>query len=572
MFASIFNAPHPPANWGAMPPDYQKAQLGYTLTELQALQNAGKLPNCGAGTLPNCGLVGKYDGTAAAKALKDGRPKPASLWDADVKNALAKTWPQYFVGAFPNVVELPAYTKGGTIVMGQAPGTHWYHAHKHGSTSLHIFNGLAGALIIEGEYDDKIRAFFQQQLPVGRPLVEQVMVFQQITPTQNLQMVGGDTAGTGGASRVRANQKLINGQFNPVIQMQPGEVQLWRLVNAMGGGNKGTLVVGGGTAPFLGTCKTLLDDLKAAGFGVVQVAADGVQFSWDNYKAQPFLSTAASSATVPYGLVLSAGNTADILVQAPATLPATNQLIARLKVPSDNGGQPNVQDQSLFQVRVAPATGKGAIKPMHFFVTLGDKDKKAYPPFPDYLADLTLPQPPPPTKSVAFQWGLPRPPATPTKQNGPRGATGIANLKPPPFFMIDGFQFGEKQKNDGPDATVDKCMKLGDTEDWLLTNTTGIPHPFHIHVNPFQVISITVPGTAPISYNPTQNQIWQDTVMVPPGGTVRIRHKFADFTGTYVLHCHILAHEDRGMMQMVRVVKPADYPNGCRINGLVQHH
>jgi hypothetical protein len=51
---------------------------------------------------------------------------------------------------------------------------------------------------------------------------------------------------------------------------------------------------------------------------------------------------------------------------------------------------------------------------------------------------------------------------------------------------------------------------------------------------------------------------------------VRIRQTFVDFTGTFVLHCHILAHEDRGMMQLVRVVPAGNYPNGCQ--GTVPAH
>jgi FtsP/CotA-like multicopper oxidase with cupredoxin domain len=54
-------------------------------------------------------------------------------------------------------------------------------------------------------------------------------------------------------------------------------------------------------------------------------------------------------------------------------------------------------------------------------------------------------------------------------------------------------------------------------------------------------------------------------------GRVRIRHQFVDFTCTYVLHCHILAHEDRGMMQLVRVVDADRYPGGCQAN-IPAHH
>jgi FtsP/CotA-like multicopper oxidase with cupredoxin domain len=112
-------------------------------------------------------------------------------------------------------------------------------------------------------------------------------------------------------------------------------------------------------------------------------------------------------------------------------------------------------------------------------------------------------------------------------------------------------------------------MPLAAVQDWLVTNTTGIAHPFHIHINPFQIVEIK-DGTGKV-YTPDANRIWQDVVAIPPGGSVQIRHRFADFTGTYVLHCHILAHEDRGMMQLVRVVKKDNFPAGCKLDHVAHH-
>jgi L-ascorbate oxidase len=82
-------------------------------------------------------------------------------------------------------------------------------------------------------------------------------------------------------------------------------------------------------------------------------------------------------------------------------------------------------------------------------------------------------------------------------------------------------------------------------------------------VNPFQVVEIFDPNaeTQPQLHAPYN---WRDTIAIPkatPDGTVpgrvRIRHRFVDFPGTFVLHCHILDHEDRGMMQEVVIIDPA---------------
>ena len=62
-----------------------------------------------------------------------------------------------------------------------------------------------------------------------------------------------------------------------------------------------------------------------------------------------------------------------------------------------------------------------------------------------------------------------------------------------------------------------------------------------------------------VSDKPGMEPYWADTIALPPGnaqnpGFVRFRSRFVDFRGQYVMHCHMLAHEDMGMMQMVEVV------------------
>jgi FtsP/CotA-like multicopper oxidase with cupredoxin domain len=105
-------------------------------------------------------------------------------------------------------------------------------------------------------------------------------------------------------------------------------------------------------------------------------------------------------------------------------------------------------------------------------------------------------------------------------------------------FFINGKEFDPNR--------VDAAPKLGTVEEWTLVNSTSEQHPFHIHVNDFLVVSIGgVPYDAPGL---------QDTVPLYPGKDVVIRQRFADFTGKFVFHCHILNHEDNGMMAVVEVV------------------
>jgi FtsP/CotA-like multicopper oxidase with cupredoxin domain len=181
-----------------------------------------------------------------------------------------------------------------------------------------------------------------------------------------------------------------------------------------------------------------------------------------------------------------------------------------------------------------------------------------WPEMPRFLLDLRRPgskDEPNPNSPVKFQWE--------PKRTGPGPDQDTGD---PPHFMINDKQFGQ----DGP--KVDQCMPKDGLQEWVLENwTTVIAHPFHIHINPFQVIRIEAPTISDKPYTPADNFLWQDVIAIPPAkiingkvvpGRVVIRQTYPDFTGTFVLHCHILAHEDRGMMQLVRIVPSSQYDKG----------
>ena len=124
-------------------------------------------------------LLKRYD----QEVLKDH--KDLWLWPVDAKQKAEHHWPQYYLGAFPYCFRIPQYLDAKwppsadphavhaagagsaeknkeddrPLVMGQAPGTHWYHAHKHGSTTIDVANGMTGAFIIEGKYDIDLNNF-----------------------------------------------------------------------------------------------------------------------------------------------------------------------------------------------------------------------------------------------------------------------------------------------------------------------------------------------------------------------------------------------------------------------------
>ena len=104
-------------------------------------------------------------------------------------------------------------------------------------------------------------------------------------------------------------------------------------------------------------------------------------------------------------------------------------------------------------------------------------------------------------------------------------------------FLIDGKKFDPNR--------IDQRVKLGAVEEWTIVNMHTDDHVFHIHTNPFQVVQVN--GL------PAPNLLWRDTVVVPRHGSVVIRSRFLDHTGIFMLHCHMMNHEELGMMQVVEV-------------------
>jgi bilirubin oxidase len=92
---------------------------------------------------------------------------------------------------------------------------------------------------------------------------------------------------------------------------------------------------------------------------------------------------------------------------------------------------------------------------------------------------------------------------------------------------------------------VDMTATLGATEIWTVENLVGMDHPFHLHGFQFQVIERN--GT------PEPYRSWKDAVNVPKHESVRFIVRLDDFPGRWMFHCHILNHEDQGMMGILEV-------------------
>jgi FtsP/CotA-like multicopper oxidase with cupredoxin domain len=465
--------------------------------------------------------------------------KPNVLWPVNQQEINTGLWPQYYIGAFPYCFQLPHYPfpawppSGSTLRMGQAPGTHWYYLHKHGSTTVDVESGLTGIFIIEGEYDDVLNGFYGQEWTRTQPL----FVINQLGVSPNLLL--GSTGFSGGPPF------SVNGRLQPKLTMRPSEVQLWRIVNASG--RSGAFFVG---------FRTLAG--KPADFTWKQLAQDGIQYADRNYKS--------SQNQNPLFLMMP-GNRVDLLVKAPPATPTGQAQLFNVIV-KPTVARSNVESPvALMTVEVAgpPMTGNKA----EFIPTA--------PTFPPFLADITDAE----------------------VRNTPK-RTLTFNSQPSRHahqHTINGEQF---------DDSIAASVLLNTAEEWKIENTTNIEtgpskpidHPFHIRANPFQVVEVFDPnemlsGTSTYKYifegnigpgqclldinNPEgwrpctntasfHNRIWWDVFPIPAArevivnnraaivpGYFKMRSRFVDYSGAYLLHSQILAHADRGMKMIVEV-------------------
>lgn len=122
------------------------------------------------------------------------------------------------------------------------------------------------------------------------------------------------------------------------------------------------------------------------------------------------------------------------------------------------------------------------------------------------------------------------------------------------FKLSNNSEINGKQMDMG---RIDLAVTVDTAEIWEVTNGDGVYHNFHVHLVHFRVLEID--GETP----PPHLQGWKDTVLVPPGSTVKIISRFEEYTDPelpYMFHCHLLRHEDSGMMGQFVVIEPGTDP------------
>jgi len=348
-----------------------------------------------------------------------------------------------------------AYDIEITLPADHTRGTYWYHPHHHGSADVQVASGMAGAIIVEGDFADVPEIARARE----RVLLLSEVVFDAFGTIEDFGTLFPETA-----TRFLA----INGQRRPVIDMRPGEVQRWRLVGSQ-------------------YQNDMLLELDKHRLNVI--AYDGIQLGALREMKQ---------------LLMAPGQRADVLVQAGG--PGAYELSAI----ANNQGHPSPTGP-LARVIVA-----GEPMPMKLPAALPK------PPF-DTIRDSEITG----RRTVVFSV-IGDPP-----ENDP-GAHWQEFSQ-----LIDGKAFDP--------ARIDQRVRLGSVEEWTIRNIhQHDDHVFHIHTNPFQVTEV--------NGQPQADLPWRDTVVVPRnGGKVVIRSRFLDYTGVFMLHCHMMNHEEQGMMQAVEV-------------------
>lgn len=427
----------------------------------------------------------------------------------------------------------------------QSPGTHWYHPHKHGSVAMQVANGMAGAFIVESPetgLDSIVRVHRMR---------EHLVAIQQVAESMGL---------LGAQGELDRSPVLANGQFQPTIYMAPGEVQRWRIVNENTTRTTKTFEVGfrsvaGQDAPRL-----------------FDVARDGIQLAPANYDTiHPDTS-----------LFMAPGQRLDVFVRAPRRA-GTHYFHAVHNAGASRAAR-GVGDGPLHElapdVDLNAATQPPGIVLFRVVVDPRLRGRNTtlpgtLPPMPEFLRGRLAAARD--TALILFTDSLPQ--------------------EPTQFYLgsrQNPFQHFDDNSVFVPSDTAGRAMPmvLGETQTWKIVNNSQllINHPFHIHINPFQVDSVVYPLGVNDPFHALYEQlnaaarrgspIWLDVLPLPLPDTTAsggngipntayavITQKYDRFegcrddrcgppSGYFVMHCHILGHEERGMMQVLQVVEP----------------
>lgn len=392
----------------------------------------------------------------------------------------------------------------------EPPGLYWYHPHIHGFTKEQVLGGASGAIIVEGiERADKAVAGLPERVLIIR---DQDLLNPNAPPSKSEPIVpkmlfdrDGDAANTGTGFGKPAKDLSINfvpvpyPDYRPaVIEMKPEEQQLWRVVNASG-------------ITYLNL--QVLFDHAPQKLGLI--AMDGVPLNANGLPAD-FVDWQTHLGVPP-------GARVEFIVKGPPA--GVSGLLVTKTVDTGAGGE-NDPNRTIATITAS----NDAPEPVSKLAASPQPLPASQTPWLGSVAPVR-------TRKLYFSEKLLDP-------DDPNSATEF-------YLTVEGqapVQFDPKS------GIPNIIAKQGTVEDWIIENRSSELHAFHIHQLHFMLIDF--------HGKPANEPFLRDTVNVPYYNgraleypSVRLRMDFRDpnTVGDFLYHCHLLEHEDGGMMGLIRV-------------------
>ena len=389
-------------------------------------------------------------------------------------------------------------------------GLNWYHPHVHEESKKQVQGGLAGFITV----GDPLEPWPQYK---GK-FKEVYMAFTEVNIQTNSggkrQFFELGLGTTAGSNYTEGWQKLINGQMNPIITMAPGETQIWLW------GNVGAR---GGIMP------VIADSNRSNAWSNCTILARDGNSAFVHPYTGPLSFSPARMQDIASQALLSVGNRTTWAITAPTT-PGTYYLMDgwggeetpnALSTTSGPDSNSIGINNFLYVLATIKVTGTPSSVPKPVFTT--QPEDPLWSAKPDNYRTFELQQNP-------FSYQDPN--ESPTNP--------------------DSFYINEKKFGYGP---MDQ-LEIGTVEEWTINNPGPLNHPFHIHQANFLVTKAwgmdVNPNSPPLpDFNAVNYVSPLDVIMVPAFSSVKVRFRVQNFPGKYVWHCHILEHEDEGMMSPV---------------------
>jgi len=444
------------------------------------------------------GCAGAQMSAAATNIHFHGLDVPPVCHEDDVLNTLIEPGGRPFEYRFRIPADAP-------------PGLYWYHPHVHGFTKTQVLGGASGALIVEGiERTNSLLAGLPERVFVVRdedlenPAAQPVQS-GNVPPPIVLRDAEGDILNTGSGGGKPAKDLSINfvpvpfPEYMPaVIRVKPGEKQFWRVLNSC-------------AITYL-DLQLLINDAPQP-LGVVALDGNpinenglaGNRIVWESHILLP---PAGRVEFIVKGL--PAGQTASFVTRTVDTGPAGE----------------NDPTRPLATIFASPDAGAPRAK-------LADSPSPLGPPKTVWLGDVT----PARTRKLYFS-------EKPRNPGDPNSPTDF-------YITVDG---QEPKLFDPNSKTPNIVVQQGDVEDWIIENRTQELHAFHIHQIHFMLTEFNgVPLDEPFLRDTINVSYWDGKSRVYPSVKLRMDFRDPNVVGTFVYHCHLLEHEDGGMMGLIRV-------------------